>query len=315
MNVFLGVLLSTLSPQHMQVVGQPMRDLYQMSHSGPLMDTTFLAHLSTVTQTFLPGSQIHSVIEILLQQLKDTWQEFFCSENDQAIHGEGWPKKRKVEVDATSLRQDAPAISFSLSSQIASVVVSSLAMQSVAQVAQHEIGRRLSDLGNLLIHYMSKTFKAIRKRPVWSSQIVTAASLRLLYTLEVSQHPFFQIPNDSKLWEKVSGSLLDEELLPELTVEIVCVSKCELSLCSNRFVYQFRTLLIQPSFQAEARFHLLFKQALLYIDQHFSTSVSWSGVENQGRGKGALVLLHIIIQKWLPLIEYLDLFIGHFVEN
>jgi hypothetical protein len=220
-----------------------MRDLYQMSHSGPLMDTIFLAHLSKAIQTFLPGAQMHSAIEILLQHLKDLFEEFHnTDENDQAVHGVPC-KKRKVEVDATSLRSDASAISFSLSSRLASLVVSSLTMQSVPQATQDEVGQRLSDLRNSFIHRkLTKTFKTIRKRAgsdVWSSQVVATASLRLLYALEISRYSFLQIPDDSKLWKKVSDSILDDGLLPELTVEIVCVSDCESCPCTNRFHISF----------------------------------------------------------------------------
>jgi hypothetical protein len=214
-----------------------MRDVYQMSHSGPLLDTIFLAHLSKAIQTFLPGTQIYSAIEILLQHLKDIWEEFHnAGENDQAVHGEGPRKKRKVEVNATSLHSDALAISFSLSARIASVVVSSLAMQSVPKSTQDEIGQRLSDLRNSFIHRkLTKIFKNIRKSAasdVWSSQIVATASLRLLYALEISHHSFLQTSDDSKLWKNVSDSLEDDGLLPELTVEIVCESECESSTCS-----------------------------------------------------------------------------------
>jgi len=57
---------------------------------------------------------------------------------------------------------------------------------------------------------------------------------------------------------------------------------------------------------------MLFDKALLYMNRHFSSSVSWSGrlhhltLENQGKMKGSLALMHMIIQKWLPLIEYPD---------
>lgn len=297
MNVFLGHILPALSYQHIQGIGQAMRDVYQMSHSGPLLDTIFLAHLSKAIQIFLPGAQIHSTVEIFLVHLKDTLAEFHnAGENDQADYEEGPRKKRKVEVNATSLHSDASAISFSLSARIASVVLSSLAMQSIPQATQDDVGQRLSDLRNSFIHHkLRKAFKIIRKRAgsvVWSSQIVATASLRLLYALEISHSSFREMSDDSKLWKNVSDSLLDDGLLPELTVEIL------------------RALLSQPSsHQNEGQFQVYFDQVLLYIDRCFSAGVSWSGrshhltLEGQGRAKGPLALLHIIFEKWLPLIE------------
>jgi hypothetical protein len=73
----------------------------------------------------------------------------------------------------------------------------------------------------------------------------------------------------------------------------------------------------QPPSQDEARFQVLFDQVLLYLGQHFSVGVSWSGqsyhltLDEQGRAKASLALLHLIIQQWLPLIEYPDIFTNH----
>ena len=197
-----------------------------MSHSGPLLDTVFLAHLSRAIHTFLPGAQINSAIEILLQRLKDAWESY--DENDHAIHGEGPRNKRKVGVDAaSSLDSGISAISFSLSARVALVVVSSLAMKSVPQTAQGEVGRILSDLKNsFLFHRLTKTFGTIQSRAgsdAWSSQIVAAASLHLLYALDIFHDSFLQTSGYSELWMKISDSLEDDRLLPELTVEIVCI--------------------------------------------------------------------------------------------
>jgi hypothetical protein len=229
MNVFLGHLFSALSPQHIQWISQPMRDMYQMSHSGPLLDPTFLAHLSKSIQTFLPGAQIHPAIEILLQHLKDASGHFrSASEIEQVVEEGGPRKKRKVEVDTTS-----SAISFSLTARIALVIVSSLSMQSVQQKTLDEVKQTLLALRESFLHHtLTQTFKAIRKRAgndVWSSQIVAAASLRLLYTLEISHHSFLLTSDNSKLWKSVSRSLEDDGLLSELAVEIVGASECRSS--------------------------------------------------------------------------------------
>ena len=236
MNVFLGHLLSALSPHHVQAVNQPMRDVYQMTHSGPLLDPIFLAHLSKAIQTFLPGAQKNLAVEIVLQHLKDAWEEFrTANENNQVVHGESPLKKRKVEVDATLLHSDASAISFSLSANIAMVVVSSLAMQSASQAMQDELGQKLSNLRNSFIHHkLTKSFKNIRKRDssdVWSSQIAAIASLRLLYSLEISHHSILQASDGSKLWNNVLDTLADDRLLPELAVEIVRISEHESNTC------------------------------------------------------------------------------------
>lgn len=211
-----------------------------MCHSGPLLDPIFLGHLSKAIQSFLPGTQKHLAIETLLQHLKDTWKGFHkANEKDQVVHREGPFKKRKVEVDATLLHSDASAISFSLSAQIAMVAISSLAVQSVPQAMQDELGKRLSDLRNSFIYRkLTKTFKNIRKRDsndVWSSQIVATASLRLSQSLEISHHSILQASDDSKLWKNVSDSLGDYGLLPELTVEIVRISEHESSHASDRW--------------------------------------------------------------------------------
>jgi hypothetical protein len=239
MNVFLGHILSALSPLHIQEFAQPMRDVYQISHSGPLLDPTYLAHLSKSLQTFLPGAQINSAMEILLQHLKDAWEHFhYAGENGKVVKEEGPRKKRKVEVNTTSsLHPNASAISFSLSARIASVIVSSLAMQSVQQTTLDEVKQKLSALRESFLHRtLTKTFKTIRKgagNDVWSSQIVAAASLRLLYALEISHHSFLLTSDNSKMWKSVSCSLGDDGLLPELAVEIVCASECHSRYISN----------------------------------------------------------------------------------
>lgn len=224
MNSFLEHLFSALSPRHIGVA-QPIWDIYNTSHSGPLLDAKFLAHLSKAVKTFLPGAQIESAIAILLRYLEATLEGF--DEVSGHGYGDGPHKKKKFEIAATSFHSDASAISFSLSARVASVVISSLDMESMAPATRGEVGQRLSDLRNSFIHRkLKKAFKVIRKRAdsnVWSSQIVATSLLRLLYALEIS-HPTFLQPSDcSKLWENVSDLLEDDELLPELTVEMVCI--------------------------------------------------------------------------------------------
>jgi hypothetical protein len=100
---------------------------------------------------------------------------------------------------------------------------------------QDELVQRLSNLRNSFIHQkLMKSFKSIRKRDssdVWSSQVAATASLRLLYSLEISHHAILQPSDSSKPLKKVSDTLADDGLLPELVVEIVRVSSHESNTC------------------------------------------------------------------------------------
>ncbi|KAJ7630714.1 Urb2/Npa2 family-domain-containing protein [Roridomyces roridus] len=147
-----------------------------------------------------------------------------------------------------------------------------------------EINDSINDMRNdFLSRALTKSLKASRKSESWGPQIVATAILRLEYALDA--------PYSEKLWSKIEGASEDENILPELKVEL------------------FRILVKWSAVDQDARSTQALERLLTYLENSGSLQVSWSGGSlssgSQGRAEGALATLHMIVDRWLPTIDAL----------
>ncbi|KAF8078378.1 Urb2/Npa2 family-domain-containing protein [Lyophyllum atratum] len=294
-NTYIETLFSALLPHQTPSFQDSPREAYQTSLSGPLFEATHLQHLSKAIQAFLSGGQALPTTEFIYSFLKDAWENFEAAGVDGE---ERSPKRRKtMDVDSISpvVSRDHWAVVFALSTHIATVVLSSLPVHAVTEVIRQELLSLLRDVRKFAHRIVKKAMKVLKKLggdDAWSLSIVAAASLRLQYALDISGYvspPSFE---DEKLCKKISEIIQSETLLPELLIEL------------SRFL--FHMALKREHTESQAAFD----HALTYLERNFKTSkASWSGQahhltpEKMGRKESALALMHMIAERWLPVIE------------
>ncbi|KAG6911773.1 hypothetical protein DXG01_000019 [Tephrocybe rancida] len=270
-------------------------DIYLYALSSPLLNATHLQHLSKALQTFLGESQALSLTKSIFDILKEEWEKFNGAESDTE---ERSPKRRKtmdINTAGSTNPEHQSAVVFSVSARLAMTVFSSLPMRAVTEEVRDELRDLLNEIRTFLRRIVKRSMKALKRCDAdkkWSLSIVSAASLRLCYTLDIlgniPEAPF----DDGRLFKRALEAIQDEQLLPELLVEL------------SRFL--FCTSLARDSSSSQAAFNHI----LLYLEKNFKVSaVSWSGQvhrlthSGQGEMECALGLMHMILERWLPVIE------------
>ncbi|KAG6885946.1 hypothetical protein C0993_007448 [Termitomyces sp. T159_Od127] len=293
-NTFTESLLNALSTIETASLKTPPKELYQNALSSPLFDATHLRRLSKSLQAFLSESQIFNLAQVTFGFLKQRWEKFDVEDDTE----ERSPKRRRTanmgSAGSTKPPKNCSAVIFSLSSHLAMTVFSSLPLHAVTKELKDELRSLLDDIRKFAARIVKKAMKPLTKsdQTSWSNSVVSAASLRLWYALDVSGN-VTQVPfDDEKFYKRVSNVLQGGQLLLELLLE----------LC--RFLFYVSPHRDQSSSQAA------FNHSLEYLEKNFQAStVSWSGqvhslsLDQQGQGACALALLHMIVERWLPLIE------------
>lgn len=200
--------------------------VYQICSSSPIMHTAHLQYLVKALHTFLTESQTLPTIQIVFDCLNETWEKVYGRAQQKEDAGGSKKKRRTSSAFAeTSVDLDNLAINYALIARLSSVVLSSLPMSSLSGSTRKEVQRLVSEFRKDFIHHkLLKCVKLLKKRgevEIWSIEVVFAASLRLLYALDVSRNLSLPPSYDGKLNAKVLEIVGDDTLLPELTFELV----------------------------------------------------------------------------------------------
>ncbi|KAG5341373.1 hypothetical protein C0989_011084 [Termitomyces sp. Mn162] len=270
-------------------------ELYQSALSSSLFNATHLKRLSKALQAFLSGSQVLPLTQHTFNFLKQTWEK--CNVGRGHTEERSPKRRRTVNMGSTSSaksQEDCSAVIFSLLSHLAMTVFSSLPLHTVTQELRDESRSLLNDIRIFAARIVKKVMKSLTKsdQTVWSLSVISSASLRLWYALDVSGHlapvPF----DDEKLYKRALKALQNGKLLPELLIEV------------SRFLFHVSLHRDQSSSQAA------FNHSLAYLEKNFQVSpASWSGqlhrpsLDKQGQKECALALMHMIVARWLPVIE------------
>lgn len=312
MDTYIDHIFSTFSSQgDKDSIPGGASELYQKSLSGPFFKPTHLGHLSKANQTFLAGSQIRPTIDSIFTSLKTSWEQFDSSEG---LNQESARKKRKLtDGTAPGISQESWAVAFSLSSQFAATVFALLPMHSVPINTQQDLCRRLNDIRAFTHRIIKKALKTIQKEDensIWPYSIVAAGALRLHYALDASGYLLSFPLEDSKYLRKISQALQDDGLLPELRIEIVCLHPPFLSAIWYNLAVQIRALLAKSLSREVSETRATLDVVLHDLEKYYKISkASWSGqqhylsLDKQGRRECALASMHMIVERWLPMIE------------
>jgi hypothetical protein len=225
MPVYISNLLTAVSHQFSAPKGP--RDVYQISSSGPLLLSAHLERLGKCVHRFLTSGQTVEIIRRSLQKLQDDWEHFRSLDSKVTFdNNEGSRKRRKLDTaaDRTENPEDL-AISLSLSSRFASVVLSSLPVQSTSDPIRHDVRKLIDDAQTAFIQVsLNKMLEVVQNEhssDTRATQIVTAAILRLWDVLNrASKSP--SLTCDSKLLTRFTNIIRDDATLPELHLELVC---------------------------------------------------------------------------------------------
>jgi hypothetical protein len=110
---------------------------------------------------------------------------------------------------------------------LTSIILSSLPVQSLPSDILEELRFLIVDFRTGFVHHtISQALKVLKKqgdRGAWSTEVILASTLRLLYSLDISKNPSLPPNHNTKLFKKLADLSTNDELLPELTLELVRV--------------------------------------------------------------------------------------------
>ncbi|KAJ3571342.1 hypothetical protein NP233_g3811 [Leucocoprinus birnbaumii] len=294
-----NLLSSFLPPSFPSRDTTSIHEVYERCFAGHLLSHRHLGKLGQAIQTFLTPGQTPKCVGSIIDTLKATWQGFY-----DASEGNG--------DDAESQDVNALAVSFSSQAYLVLLVLSNLPMKSLTEDSTAVVQNSIIDFRlHVLHHGLKKLLKVKRlvsgkekkKRREsmigsdgWSVQIVATALLRVGYAMNIARGLGLQQEDMDKMIEQAKEIVVKEggngNLIAELELEI------------------FRALLYHISLEdtREDQAQVIFDTVLSYLKNAFSPSDStWSGLPCQLRTPetGALAVLHLILERWLPLLDRL----------
>ncbi|KAJ3870156.1 Urb2/Npa2 family-domain-containing protein [Lentinula novae-zelandiae] len=253
------------------VCGHDCQKVYErICHSAGL-HPSHLDRLGKCVHEFLPLNQTITTVRNVTKRMGTLWEEYHSWSRSL---DEDNPRKRRKVDNGGSVNGAANGITlrFSTAATFASVVLSSFSADLVPKESQQELETLLNNFSSkVVLHSLSKMFKGISKKAeksLWSDEVIISADLRLRYALDLQRSPTISV--DAKCSSKSTQRMLesiDVISLPELQVEL------------------FRTFFISTSTGQQ----LVTLDTLLRILESMKPA--------------AFNILHMVIQRWLPLIE------------
>ena len=204
------------------------RERYQIEISSPIMNTTNLDQLSKALRNSLTASQCLPTIKHVVRTLKDLWELYHAmyhkSDGDDAERAQ---KEPKMLTTATANDSDMTelAVTYCLVADLTSIILSSLPVQSLPLDILEKLRSLIVDFRTGFVHHtISQALKILKKQggmEAWSTEVILASTLRLLYALEISKYPSLPPNHITKLFKRLTDLSINAELLPELTLELV----------------------------------------------------------------------------------------------
>lgn len=293
MNNLIGSLLESIISERPPCPIQG-RERYQVECSSPIMNITHLGRLSKALHNSLTANQCLPTVKHVFGTLKTLWELYYAMSHQQDDGTERAQKKRKTSAAAMTNDSDMTelAVTYCLVANLTSIVLSSLPVQSLPSDIFEGLQVCLVEFRSEISHHtISKALKVLKKQDAWSTEVVLASALRLLYALDTLKNPSLPSNHTTKLSKKLVDLSDNDELLPELTLEL------------------FRVLLCISSHADPQRVEDLMERLLKYLESHFCPDVHWSGQVHHltriqpGRAKCALAIMHMMFERWLPVID------------
>ncbi|KAF8641079.1 hypothetical protein AX17_000723 [Amanita inopinata Kibby_2008] len=292
----LDVVLSPKRVTSTSVASCDAREIYESEFGSALLHFTYLDHLAKIVQSFVTSSQTLLLAKTIADNLQNTWEDL-----ESAAHQIRRLQKTDEVQEAGNIDVDPDvlAVRFSLLATLASVVLSSLPVRSLPGEDWGSLGALIhpirSDLVRKVIGKLNKKLRSHSCQEAWSWQICAAAVLRMGYALDSSRNLVLVLPsadNDNKVLKRLAELAGNRDILPELGLEL------------------FRYLFSKSTLQEPTETQAVIDQALLCLERGLSPVESkWSGhlyrltYSEGGRADGALALLHMLVERWLPVID------------
>lgn len=207
---------------------------YQLVTSGPLLSHTYQNQLARAIFAFLTPGQATATIHILFATLRDAWSK--CSGEPSSTCEDGSPashkskKKRKIDLDAVPV-DPQHACAFALLCRLASTVLTSLPVSTLPPATLSDVQSCIRDIKTtILIPTVQWSHRrGVSDEDLWATQVVGAAALRTLSSLQVASTTWLGPDGiaeaQEEVMEKTGRKLLrmmkSPDNLPEFTLEIV----------------------------------------------------------------------------------------------
>ena len=192
------------------------------------MNTTNLDRLSKALRNSLTASQCLPTIEHVVGTLKDLWEMYYTiSRKWEGNDAERVQKKRKMSTTAPANDSDMKelAVTYCLVANLTSIILSSLPVQSLPLDILEKLRSLIVDFRTGFVHNtISQSLKGLKKQgdtEAWSTEVILASTLRLLYALDISKYPSLPPNHITKLFKRLADLSTNDEILPELTLESV----------------------------------------------------------------------------------------------
>lgn len=192
------------------------------------MSITHLDRLSKALHNSLTVNQCLPTVQYVVGTSKNLWELYYAmSCRQEGDREEGAQNKRKTSITATANDPNTKelAVTYCLVAKLTSIVLSSLPVQSLPTDILEEVRVSIVDFRTKFVHHaISKSMKILKKQSdtdTWSTEVVLASTLRLLFTLDTSNYPSLPPNHITKLSKKLADLSGNNELLPELTLELV----------------------------------------------------------------------------------------------
>jgi len=204
------------------------RERYQVECSSPIMNTTHFDRLSKALHNSLTANQCLPTVKHVFGTLRNLWELYYAVSRKQEGDGAEGARK-KLKTSTTAIANDFNvkelAITYCLVANLTSIVLSSLPVHSLPSDILEELRGCIVDFRvEFVYHTISKALKVLKKQDdmdAWSTEVVLASMLRLLYALNTSKTPSLPPNHITKTLNKLAGLSGNDKLLPELTLELV----------------------------------------------------------------------------------------------
>lgn len=297
-----------------------IREVYESCFSGHVLSNRHLEKLGHVIQTFLTPGQVLKCVESILDTLKSSWQDFVDAAEGKSDDEES-PKTKKdredlMVVGSSSAPQnrnaEVLAVTFSLQAYLILLVLSNLPMKNLDEESVTSVRDLVYEFRKQILRKgLEKLLKVKQLLPGsekkrrrdslvvkdgWGMQVVATAYLRFDYALNVAKGLSLAQEDMDRVVEQAKKIIVEEGGKGNLTVEL------ELEI--------FRALLYHISLddiqddKAQQVFHIV----ISYLEGTFRPSdCTWSGLPCQLKTPeaGALAVLQLILERWLPLLDRL----------
>jgi hypothetical protein len=211
-----------------------IRTSYDGLLASAVVTTGHIDRLSKAVRTFITPGQALDTARRVISMLQDIWEAFHDMERAAAADRQQGPRKKRRLSTSESPRNareqaaDAAAVAFVLAARIVGIVLSSLPLHTVTEAEQMKVQASVTESLNGFVReaILAGTEAVIsgssdRRRDVWASQVVAAAALRFLYTLQMPAQARHFPGDQNELGDLVAAVLEVDDCLPEYRVEIV----------------------------------------------------------------------------------------------